>query len=259
MSNVFKLIILLFLSSQALAISNIESERPGLPDQGWNGHIEFSVDGKTGNKREETYTGAAKVTWRKNNDILLGIVERGYGTTRNVKDTDESFVHTRWIHVLNPSWATEAFAQWEEDEFDNLISRTLAGGGGRYVVAQEQDIFSLSVGLGGFREREKLDLGTYDETNWTWRINSFYAYKHRLNDQVVITSTAYYQPSTDDFGNFRVLFDAALSVKLTDTLNLKVNYKVTHDSEPASNPDATPPIDNHETNTEYATSLVYNF
>ena len=249
----------LLISTQAQAISNIESERPGLPEEGWSGHVEVGLDGKTGNNREETYSGAAKVTYRKSNDILLGIVERAYGTTRDIKDTDESFIHSRWIHILTPRWAAEGFAQWEENEFDNLVSRSLLGGGGRYIVAQDENVFDLSVGLGAFREREVLDLGTYEETNWTWRMNSFAVYKHRLNDHIVISATAYYQPSTDDFSDFRTLLDAALSVKLTDRLDLKVHYKAEHDSKPARNLDADPPIDNYETNTEYKTSLVYNF
>ena len=252
-------VIALLISSQALAISNIESERPGLPEEGWSGHVEIGLDGETGNSREETYTGAAKVTFRKSNDIALGIIEREYGTTRDIKDTDESFVHGRWIHVLDSRWAVEGFVQWEEDEFANLISRSLLGGGGRYVVVQDENVFDWSVGLGAFREREELDLDTYKETNWTWRVNTFTVYKHRLNEQIVISATAYYQPSTDDFGDFRTLLDAALSVRITDQLDLKVHYKVQHDSKPARNPDADPPIDNYETNTEYKTSLVYNF
>ncbi|MBA54009.1 MAG: hypothetical protein CMK89_06090 [Pseudomonadales bacterium] len=259
MQKIVLTILALLFSHQAMAISNIESERPGFPEEGWGGHVEIGLDGETGNSREETYTGAAKVTYRKNNDILLGIVEREYGSTRDVKDTDESFVHGRWIHVLTPRWAYEGFIQWEENEFDNLVSRSLVGGGGRYVVAQQEKIFDLSVGMGAFREKEVLDLGTYEETNWTWRLNTFTVYKHRLNEQIVISATAYYQPSTDDFGNFRTLLDAALSVRITDQLDLKVHYKVEHDSEPARNLDADPPIDNYETNTEYKTSLVYNF
>ena len=247
------------ISTQALAISNIESERPGMPDEGWTGHVELGLDGKTGNSREQTYSGAAKVTNRQDKNIYLGIVERAYGTTHDIKNTDETFVHTRWTHLLNTRWATEGFAQWEKNEFDNLISRSLSGGGGRYVVAQDDKVFSLSVGMGAFREREELDLGTYRETNWAWRLNTYTVYKHRLNDQIVISAIAYYQPSTSDFGDYRALMDAALSVKLTDRLDLKIHYNVKYDSQPVRNPDAIPPIDNYKTNTAYNTSLVYNF
>lgn len=259
MFKILQAFILLSLTTPALAISNIEDERPGLPEEGWSGNIELGFDGETGNKSEKDYSAAAKAINRHGDNIYLGIIEREYGTTRNTKDTDDSFVHGRWMHLLNDKWAAEGFVQWEEDQFDNLVSRSLAGGGVRYVVAEDDKVFSLSVGLGGFREREVLDLGTYEDKTWLWRVNSFAVYKHRINDQVNISATAYYQPSTNDLSNFRMLMDATLLVKLTDTLDLKIYYQVTHDSDPAINLAATPPIDNNETNSQYTTALVYSF
>jgi len=246
-------------TSHAVAISNIESERPGLPEEGWSGHVELSLSGENGNSKEEDHTLAAKVTKRVENNIYLGIFETAYGSSNNVKDTNESFAHSRWIHVLDERWATEGFVQWEEDEFDHLISRSLVGGGSRYVVSQDADLYSLSVGLGAFREREIVDLETYEKTTWAWRMNTFTVYQHRLNDQVVMSSTIYYQPKLNDVSDFRVLLDAGLSVKINERLDLKVHFKGTHDSQPERNPDADPPIYLKKTNTEYVTSLVYNF
>lgn len=251
--------VLLTLSAPVIAISNIEDERPGFPDESWHGVIELGIDGKTGNQEEESYSAATRLTYRKENNIVLGILQREYGKTNGIKDTNDSFVHGRWTHMLNDKWASEGFAQWEENEFDNLKSRALLGGGMRYVVAEQEDIFSLSLGIGGFREREILDLGTYEDKTWLWRVNSFAVYKHRLNEQIVLSATAYYQPNTQDFDDYRVLMETALSVKLTDALDLKIQYHVMHDSQPAKNPDAVPPIDNHETNTTYTTTLVYSF
>jgi len=259
MLKIILTITLLTLALNVSAISNIESVRPGLPEEGWSGHINFGIDGETGNKREENYSAAAKAINRQGDNIYLGIIEREYGTTRDIKDTDDSFVHTRWVHLLHDKWAAESFVQWEEDEFDNLESRLLAGGGIRYVVAQDDKVFSLSVGLGGFREREVLDLGTYEDKSWLWRVNSFVVYKHRLNEQVGVSATAYYQPSTKGFSDYRSFITTALTVKLNDSLDLKLEYEVTIDSEPAKNLDATPPIDKDEVNTKYVTSLVYKF
>lgn len=247
------------LTSPAWAISNIASRNAGLPEQGLSGLLLVGLSGKTGNQKEQDYQGSAKVTWRKSDDVFLGIAERNYGTTQQLKDTDDAFLHSRWTHILTPAWGTEAFAQWEENEFSNLTSRILLGGGARYLLPKEDDAVSLSVGFGGFREREKLDLGTYQELNQVWRINSFYAYQHQLNPQVLVSSTAYFQPKVDDWEDIRVLFNLALTVKLTQTLDLQMAYKATHDSEPAQNLDAVPVIDNYKTNTEYSTSLVYNF
>jgi putative salt-induced outer membrane protein YdiY len=253
------MLVLMILSSHGLAISNIESERPGWPEEGWSGHLELGLSGENGNSKEKDYSFAAKVTNRIDNNIYLGIAEGAYGEANKVKDTDDAFLHARWIRVLNERWAAEGFTQWEDDEFDHLESRTLLGGGGRYVVAADQDLFSLSVGLGAFREKEVVDLDTFERTNWAWRLNSFLVYKHRLNDQVVINLTNYYQPDLDHFSDFRVLLTASMSVKINASLDLKLHFKGTHDSEPDQNPDANPPIYLQSTNTEYVTSLVYNF
>lgn len=249
----------LFILSPAWAISNIASQNPGLPEEGLSGLLLVGLDGKTGNQKEQDFQASAKLIWRESNDIFLGIAERNYGKTRELKDTDDAFLHGRWTHLLTPAWAAETFTQWEENEFNNLNSRVLFGGGGRYFVAEEKNTYSLSVGLGGFREKEKLDLQTYQETTRTWRINTFYAYQHQVNPQVLVASTAYFQPEVDNWEDLRILFDLALTVKLTETLDLQVAYEVSHDSEPAQNFEASPPINNHKTNTEYSTSLIYNF
>ena len=241
------------------AISNIENERPNPPEQGWSGSVKVGLNGKTGNQEERSHEGAAKIIYRLNDDIFMVVAERDYGSTRGVKTTDKDFLHGRWIHLINYDWAIEGFGQWETDEFDNLTSRVLAGGGGRYSVAQKRDVYSFALGLGAFHETEKQNLVSYQETNELWRMNSYYTYNYQINDNVKLANTAYYQPSLSNFNDFRVLFDAGVSVKISTRLQLQVNYRLTHDSEPAQNLLVSPPIDNHKTNTEYATSLVYNF
>jgi putative salt-induced outer membrane protein YdiY len=259
MLKIILTLVTLAFSLNVYAISNIESSRPGLPEEGWSGHVEFGFDGQTGNKSEEDYSASAKAVSRHGDNIYLGILERDYGTTRGIKDTDDSFIHARWVHLLNTKWAVEGFIQWEEDVFDNLKSRSLVGSNMRYVIAKDDKVFSLSAGLGGFLEREVLDLDTYEQESKLWRVNSFAVYKHRLNDQVGISATLYYQPSTRDFTDYRSYMTSALLVKLTDTLDLKLQYQMTRDSKPAKNLEATPPIDNHHVNTSYQTSLVYRF
>jgi hypothetical protein len=55
-----------------------------------------------------------------------------------------------------------------------LNSRVLGGGGGRYIVAQKQDVYSFALGLGAFYEIEKQNLVSYEEMNKLWRLNSYY-------------------------------------------------------------------------------------
>ena len=240
-------------------ISNIESEKPGLPSAGFNSVVELGAAGKSGNSKKEAFNAGIKVTYRQDKNIFLVMGDRQYGSTGEVKDTDESFIHARWMHFFRPKWAAETFTQWQEDEFDNLSSRSLLGAGARYLAANQQDVFSLTFGLGLFREQEKLDLVSIEEVNWYTRINSYVAYKHQLNDNVLLTTTAYAQPSVDDFDNLRLLSNTTLSVKLTQALNLKLTYKLSHDSHPAENLDIAPPIQNEKTNSDYGTTLEYRF
>lgn len=246
-------------SASTFAISNIEDQRPGPPVQGFSGAVETSVAGKTGNNQEKDYTLASKLNYRHADDVLLLIASAEYGSTREVKDTDEAFLHLRWMHRVNEQVATELFTQWEEDEFANLASRVLLGGGGRFTIAQKQDVYSLALGAGAFRERESLNLQTYEQDTYVWRINTYYTYTRLLNDRTAIASTAYLQPNPEDFDDLRALFTFSLTVNMTDTLALRLAYQADYDSQPAQNLDAVPMIDNSKVNTEYVTSLVYSF
>lgn len=259
MNKIIAGLVVCLVSLQTWAISNIENERPNLPEQGLSGAVKLGLNGKTGNQKEQSFKGGTKLIYREENEIFMVLFDREYGTKLDAKNTDNSFLHSRWIHLLNELWATEAFAQWEKDEFDNLNSRVLAGGGARYLVMQQPDVYSLAVGFGAFHEEEKQNLVSYEESNRLWRLNSYYTYKYQLNNQVTFVNTTYAQPRPDDFGDFRLLFDAGLNVKLTNSLLLKVNYKLSYDSDPAKNLLVTPPINNYKTNTQYETALAYQF
>lgn len=241
------------------AISNIESQRPGELKEGVSGQLSVGLSGKTGDKREEDYTFNARLNYRQTNDLFFLIGSHEYGSTRTIKDTDESFIHGRWIHNFNQKWAGEAFTQWEEDQFANLESRTLLGGGARYLAAHKEGVYALAIGLGAFHEAETLDLSTYQQNTDTLRINAYYSYSHQLNANTSIASTTYLQPSSDNFDDLRALFTFSLNVKMTNSLTLSIGYQAKHDSLPAKNLDADPIIDNSKTNTEYSTSLTYQF
>jgi putative salt-induced outer membrane protein YdiY len=243
----------------ALAITNIENDRPSLPKTGVSGSAQVGLDGKTGNQKEANYSAASKLFYRTDSEIFMLIGARAYGKTNNLKDTDETFLHSRWTHLLSSRWALESFAQWQQNEFENLNARLLAGAGGRYLIAQEEGVYSLAVGLGAFREKETLDLISYNTTQYFWRGNSYYSYKYRLNKTLSVVNTTYLQPNLDDTQDYRMLFDLGVSLSLSNNLSLKFNYKLTHDSRPAQNLASSPPLLNKKTNSAYETSLSFNF
>lgn len=250
---------LLGAATGASAISNIESERPNLPEQGLDLSVKLGLDGKTGNDEEKDYDGTVKAVYRIRDEVFLFLVDGEYGSTRDVKDTDNTFVHGRWTHIITPRWSIEGLAQWEQDEFDNLKSRVLMGGGGRYLVFQKLDVFSFTVGLGAFHENEVLDLVSYEEENEFWRINSYYTFKYQITENMSFLNTSYFQPRIGEYSDLRALTELGVKIDLTHRLALTIQYNLTYDSDPAQNFDVDPPIDNHKVNTEYQTSIQWTF
>ena len=259
MKKIFNSSLLCLLAPYTLAITNIENDRPSLPKVGLTRSAQVGIDGKTGNQKEANYSAASKNFYRVDNEIFMLIGARAYGKTNDIKDTDETFLHSRWTHLLGPRWSLESFAQWQQNEFENLNSRQLAGAGGRYIIAKNEGIYSLAVGLGAFREKETLDLISYNTTQYFWRGNSYYSYKYRINKTLSLVNTTYLQPNLSDTKDFRMLFDLGFSLSLSDSLSLKLNYKLTHDSRPAQNLTSQPPLYNKKTNSAYETSLAFSF
>lgn len=243
----------------ANAITNIEAQRPGPPQPGIHGSLSVSLSGKSGDQQERDHQVASRTTWRREQHTLLGILARNYGKTRDIEDTDDSFAHARWIYGLTPKWSSETYAQWEQNEFTQLNSRSLVGAGARHQLSKHNDELELALGFGLFREREELDLTTRTEVNWYWRVNTYATYSHQMNGQTFLAVTTYIQPQVDDWKNVRVLLNFGLTVNLTNQLDLNLSYQLRHKSHPAQNFAVSPPLDRHKTNTEYTTSIVYRF
>ena len=249
----------LLWQSSAQAISNIESQRPGPPPEGWSGNIEFSASGKSGDVDEDRYAAGGRLGFRAGNNTVFGVLQAAETRSEGVKTADESFAHLRGIHQYSDWFAGEAFVQFQENEFASLLSRYLAGGGGRFKLFSEQDSYSVYMGLGVFHEWEHTDLGTFTDRQKTWRLNNYWSYQHQLNEQVNWYGTLYLQPDIDNFDDYRTLLDTGFVVRLTGSLRMRVSYNLRHDSAPPRNLLAVPVIDREKTNSQYITAFMYEF
>lgn len=190
---VFCLLFSFTVSDTVYAISNIESRRPVPPGEGISGGIELSANGKSGNVEEDRYGAAARLVFKHQQETFFSLFSKSRSTARNQETADQAFAHLRWIHQQNDRFATEGYLQWQEDEFSSLLSRYLAGAGGRYQWLDRPGLFSLTSGAGFFREWERTDLGTFTEDKSVWRMNLYTVYKQQLNPVVNWYGTAYVQ------------------------------------------------------------------
>lgn len=255
--SVFSSLLLFYSSAQA--ISNIESQRPGPPPEGWSGNLEFTASGKSGDVEEDRYSIAGRLGFKAEKNTVFAVLQSAQTRSLGNTTADDAFAHLRMIHQYNDRVAGEAFTQFQEDEFASLLSRYLVGAGGRIELFSKDDSYSVYMGLGAFHEWERTDLGTFTERHKAWRLNNYWSYQQKLNEQVNWYGTLYFQPDVDDFDDYRALLDSGFIVRLTGSLRMKVSYNLRHDSLPPKNLLATPVIDRAKTNGQYVTSFLYEF
>jgi putative salt-induced outer membrane protein YdiY len=235
--TILRLIILstVFLTEAAHAIVSMESVHLGKPQQGYSGAFDINASGEYGNTEKSSVSTGLKLVRNKDAATDFVLMNYQYGQSGNIRDKNKAFIHGRHIQQLTPKYAWEGFAQLSSDEFTRLNLRLLLGAGARISLWQDSKSWQGFFGLGGFYEKEKLDVETgsdEDQTTEAWRGNAYFVFKASINENVSVVSTTYYQPNLGRFGDFRAIEDASLVSKLTETLAAKISLDVTHDSEP---------------------------
>jgi len=236
------------------AIVNVENMRVGPAQPGLSANIDLSISGKRGNTDKDEYGLGTRI--QNNSEMVTNFIVASYdyGEASDITNTNKTFIHARHVKQFQPSRAWEAFAQAEENEFARLSFHGLLGAGLRFTLTETPEQLGLYLGAGAFWSRETLDrqtgLSDYGTESFG-RANLYLVYKHRLNSQLSLVSTTYYQPRLSDSADFRALEQAGLAVKMTDNLNLKLSLDIAHDSRPPQSID--------KTDSSYNTSLSYQF
>ena len=151
---------------------------------------------------------------------------------------DRQFAHARYAHPVAPRLFAEAFGQVERNRQQRLRSRTLAGAGLRYQLA-DRDSLGLALGLTPMLEHERLDAELGEAPGTVVRVSSYGAVRWLVGPSASLTATAYLQPRADRPGDLRVLGQAGVEVGLTRSLRLSVQATVRHDSRPPGGVEAT--------------------
>ena len=236
------------------AIVNIENMRVGQAEIGLSGNIDLSISGNRGNTDKNEYGLDTRI--QNSTEVMTDFIVASYdyGAASTITNTNKTFIHARHVMQFQSSRAWEAFVQAEQNEFARLSFRGLIGGGLRFTLAETPERLGLYLGAGAFWSRETLDqrpgLTDYGSENFS-RANLYLVYKHKLNQQLSLVSTTYYQPRLSEISDFRALEQAGLAVKMTNNLGIKLSLDIAHDSRPAQSVD--------KTDISYNTRFSYQF
>jgi len=243
-----------FLPVSALAIVNVEQAIIGPAEEGLHNRIEASVDGASGNTEKVGVKAELLSHWQHGSHADFLLLQYAYGKSSGLLDTNRFFAHLRHRTQISERWGVEGFGQLGRDPFARMSLRTLLGGGVRWTLMEESKKAGVYLGLGIFHEHEKLSFrsGTTDPLeSRVWRANSYLVLKRRLNEQVRLYSTTYYQPEMSQVADYRLLEQLSVAIKLDENLDLKLGVDITHDSRP--------PQGVKRTDLRYSTGITIDF
>lgn len=230
---IFTAAILFGAAQHARAIVSMEDIHLGKPPDGFSGSFDFDLAFEGGNTESSGAGTGVKLQWTQDAITDFILADYAYAESAGVRSKNKGFMHYRHIHQLTDQLAWEGFGQLSFNEFTNLNSRALAGGGVRMAIGEVNDNKAMYLGLGAFYEYETLDtsLSVEARTEEALRANTYLVFKYSFNQHVSLVSTTYYQPKINEAGDFRGIEDFTLVSKLSDASALKVGVDIAHDSE----------------------------
>lgn len=218
----------------AFAIINIEALRIALQNQESVGVVAFVHDRKTGNTDINRFKITGQGMWRKGEFENLASIEREFGSSNNVRDTNKTTSHLRTNWLFRNPVSYEAFGQLEDDQFRRFRMRALLGAGLRYKLADEEK-FKAFGGTGAFWSRETLDYapnttdaGTLDVN----RANLYLSFNWLVMPEIELNGIVYYQPSIVAFADTRVFGTGQAVLHVNQLISVSFNYMLSYDTEP---------------------------
>ncbi len=247
------LVLHVLLPRVARAQVNIERLRSDLKIAPATATIEGSFTGRTGNVESVVFGGAATGAAKYKRHRFFGSTSADYARFAHKTTVSKSFVHFRYNLELLTWLFAEAFVQQQQDKFQRLLLRELAGVGPRVRVFDEPNL-ALAIGTAAMLEFERIAVapGALDSaTTLTSRSSSYASATWKADSRVRALGTVYVQPRFADFADVRILFEASLVTDITQRLGVRVIATVRHDSRP--------PTEVKTTDLEIKNALVLKF
>ena len=244
----------LLLTSLLTGQVNTEAMRRADSSLGWHSNLSADVGLIAGNSNLVDLKGGLRFDYLAPSGHVFLVSQYQRGLQDTALFINKGFVHLRGVRNLRAGRALEGFVQQEFNEFINLRSRSLVGGGLRLEFGRPADstagTLGLNLGIGLMWEREALT-GDPKEVVTLLRSTNYVVVRWAVDDRLALSSTAYFQVDTGSLSDYRIIWDGGLSITVYRrlALNLKVNMR--YDSEP---PGIIKPYDIEMTN-----GLSYSF
>ncbi len=216
-------------------IVNIESILVGEPKDGFGGAVQIGFRYLKGNSEYRQLEGNGLVRWKGEGHIFQLVLGGMYKTAGEKKVADNSLGHLRYGHEISDRIRLEALLQIQQNEFVRLKRRLLTGAGFRANIL-ESDTARIDLGLILMHENELLRNAVSEPG---WRASTLVSAGWELTSSVQLSGQVYVQPLLGDPGDYRILSDTGLTVRVLGPLSLQMSARVVYDSRPPAGVETT--------------------
>lgn len=256
MRNIYlKTLGLLFLAPTPAISAIVPVDKFTVAPPGLSGTFGLALDGETGNRSEQEYAVDGILRYGWDTQSLVWITDYNYTKVDNEKNENDIFTHLRFVknNYIGDNVDAEAFVQYGFDDFADLSSRKLLGGGARWRFEKivGKATFWQQFGLGAFYEVEKSDSMDVKETSLRANIYANVRYQDSDKRPFELYTTAYLQPSLENISDIRVLIVSGVELPITDSLSFSIEVDMDYDSQPFEGVE--------KTNVEYGVRVSYAF
>ena len=229
------LIFLLFLSSNIIAQSIVNTELKSINNNKFFAEIEGAFDIQKGNTEIYQVESSVLLGYNINNKNLIKVTfGHAQLSEKNESIDNDSYGQIRHNYKFSESIKSFAFLQYQKNLNLLLTERFIAGGGVRYDTKRKS--FNFGIGSGIMYENEVLLLPQGEENDIiTVRMAGLSALVLPLNETISLHNTTYFQPALFNFFfDFRLLNELTILIELNDRLSLENKFTFRHDSDPPS-------------------------
>jgi len=236
-SSLLSLLLLTLVPALADAQVNTERLRQSVSAEGPFLRLDGSVGWMRGNVDYLEVSANVATGVNRGRHHVLAHMAASYAEFGGASYLGRAFAHLRWTAEWHERVASELFLQNQFDRILFLKARAIGGLGARLTLL-ESDAFTAYAATGYMLEREVFQPSVIPEdephprrtTNHRW--TSYLTFTAKADELLSFTNTIYVQPRFDDFSDYRVAEEAALTVTHGTGLSISLGLRIRFDSRP---------------------------
>ena len=236
--NIFKRLLMLFLSISSFSllaqIVNIENLRQEKDSIGWSGHAQIQFSVQKNQNRILELSNELRIQYKGKKSLWFFINDLNFKEINGDDIVNNNLQHLRFSHTLSQKISFESFFQSQADRISEIELRILLGAGLRFnLYDSEKSKFFLGTTL--MFEHENSTDELFGDIKNDIRNSTYFSFKLKLNENINIVSSNYYQPKLEDFSDFRILSETLLLFKVVKNLKFTTSFTYLFDAAPATN------------------------